>query len=156
MLRQQSACMLIALSRFFHLGHVEQKSDCQRSHCFSIFLSEVIVMLKHDASDISENILHLLSEESRLHCVPLVLSEPQGPQQAVITIGDQEKCKPCNLDRHCSSGTEGKTAGKITKYFTKFHSERYYLSSCRFTHRRGKSLWWYNGFTNDRLVVERN
>lgn len=66
---------------------------------FFILLSKVIVMLWHDASDISENNLHFLSEGSRLHCVPLMLSEPQGPQQAVITTGDQEKCEPCNLDR---------------------------------------------------------
>ena len=54
-----------------------------------ILLSKVIVMLNHEASDISESILHFLSEGSRLQCVPLVLSEPQGPQQAVITMGDR-------------------------------------------------------------------
>lgn len=87
---------------------------------FFILLSKVIVMLWHDASDISENNLHFLSEGSRLHCVPLMLSEPQGPQQAVITTGDQEKCEPCNLDRRSSSGTEGKTAGKLPRALQNF------------------------------------
>lgn len=125
MLGQQAACLLIVLLSLCSVGSVEQKSDGQRSEeslfFFFILLSKVIVMLKHDAFDISENILHFLSEGSRLHCFPLVLSEPQGPQQAVITMGDQEKCEPCNLDRHSSPGTEGKTAGEITKCFTKFY-----------------------------------
>lgn len=101
------------------MGSVEQKSNGEKS-LFFILLSKVIVMLRHDASDMSENNLHFLTEGSRLHCVPLVLSEPQGPQQAVITTGDQEMCEPCNLDRRSSSGTEGKTAGEITKGFIKF------------------------------------
>ena len=105
---------------------------------FFILFSKVIFTLKHDASDVSENILHFLSEGSRLHCVPLVLREPQGPQQAVITMGEQ-KCERCNLDRRRSPGTDGKTAGEITMCFTKFHLKKYYLL-LRFTNRLGKSL----------------
>ncbi|RCU36991.1 hypothetical protein DVA76_18035, partial [Acinetobacter baumannii] len=73
----------------------EQKSNGQ-SYCFFFLISKVIVMLRHNASDTNENILYFLSEGSRLHCVPLVLSELHGPQQAIITMGDQEKCRPCN------------------------------------------------------------
>lgn len=118
---------------------LSKKLKCIEKSLFLI-LFKVIVMLKHDASDISENILHFVSEGSRLHGFPLVFSEPQGPQQAVITTGDQQKCEPCNLDRHSSSGTEGKTAGEITKRFAKFYMEKHYLSPLRFTNRMGKSL----------------
>lgn len=73
-----------------------------------------IVMLKNDTSDICENVLHFLSEWSRL-----VLSELQGPQNAVISMGDQKKCEPCNLDS--STGMDGKTAREMTTCFIKFH-----------------------------------
>lgn len=71
-------------------------------------------MLKNDTSDIRENVLHFLSEWSRL-----VLSELQGPQNAVISMGDQEKCEQRNLDS--STGMGGKTARATTTCFIKFH-----------------------------------
>lgn len=66
---------------------------------------------------LSQNVLNDLCEGSRLHRSPLVPCEPQGAQQAVIAIGDQEKCEPCHGSRRTAAqALRKKTAEEMMLY----------------------------------------
>lgn len=59
----------------------------------------------------------------------------EGPLQAVIIMGDQEKCEPCKAAQHGWKDLNYQNT-QITTCFIKLH----YLSPLRFMNRKGKSL----------------
>lgn len=123
---QQAARLLIVPPSVSVVIPVEQKRNGQSSHCLhppplrsDCHAEPRGVWYKWELSYI------FCLRGSRLQCVPLALSEPQGPQRAVITTGDREKCEPCNLDRRNSYRP---CWGKITACPTKFPLEESHLS----------------------------